>query len=641
MSKIKFDDSRIIYCQLGWDNETNKKKAYFGGAWGNLDKNEANAMAYKTGNGLVVIDIDTLNLDEIDKTIAKELNKLGKPTVTTKRGGHWYFEHENSAEFVNDSAYSALVDIRSDGGIIFSQYLGKDSNISYKKTAKVYKKIPKKLLNRLRELMKVKTKRKQTRDQWSQVPKGEIHSATLSYAGKDFHSGFSLDEVMFRGIEYVEKFLGGTPREMKLMSTRIKDAYDYHLNNKLDNTKQVVSREVVKDNDIGVYLHNNEYLVHNKLKNKLYSGLTKDTAKLHFTKSESTLFSESLKIVDAVVHKVDYFNPTSIEYKNDTLISVINPSDEWKIESTFDKKVIKDYQKIMDNKLDDLVKLIIYTMRFEEEKLNKLLLTGKSNKGKTALMKLLNFVIMSAKDFVNVVANGAKWSKTESARLMKVGLLLADDIAGDLPLEIKNISDTISIDIMHIGATPHPCKMLVMTSTHDSVVSTVNDELKNRLLHINIGGDYVFNDSKLRAENPQYYQAQTELYVKQLVVKALKLKVKPKALQKLQQKYALPEHNERDEIIQDINKQIKQKLNLYCKNLSQKEIFTDKDGSLYVASRTKIKDIIREIVRDSFQGHRIDITKEVTNLTNKYISDKRFSVRIKSKVKKGYKILKI
>lgn len=242
MSKIKFDD-RIVYCSLRWDDDLRKKKTYFGKVWGGMTKDEANTIAYKTGDGLVVIDVDTQDLDEIDKRIAKALRKLGKPTVTTKRGYHWYFNHNNSEEFVNDSAYTELVDVRSDGGLIFAQYRGKSPEISYKRTGQIYSAIPFKLLKRLRELMKIKSKRKQNRDQWTQAPKGEIHSATLSYAAKDFFSGLSIDEVLVRGIEYVENFLGGTPREMKLMSARIKDAYDYHLQNKLENTKEVLSEE--------------------------------------------------------------------------------------------------------------------------------------------------------------------------------------------------------------------------------------------------------------------------------------------------------------------------------------------------------------------------------------------------------------
>ena len=223
---------RTLYLKLGWDSERGKKKLYFGEKWGELDKREANAIAYKTGDGLVVLDVDTHDLDTIDKHVGNVLKKL-QPTVTTKRGYHYYFEHKNSAEFVNDSAYSEFIDVRSDGGIIIAQYKGKNEHISYKRTGKVYNKIPKKLLKRIRTLRVIKKKTKKNRDLWSEAPKGEIHSATLSYAGKDFHAGLSFDEVMLRGVEYVENYLGGKPREMKLMSRRVKDAYQYYIDGRM------------------------------------------------------------------------------------------------------------------------------------------------------------------------------------------------------------------------------------------------------------------------------------------------------------------------------------------------------------------------------------------------------------------------
>jgi len=234
---------RQLYIKLTWDNENGKKKLYMGKKWGELEKDEANGIAYKTGNGLVVVDVDNHDLDCIDKKLGDSLKKL-TPTVTTKRGYHYYFMYANSAEFINDSAYSEFVDVRSDGGIIIAQYQGRSDLISYKRTGKVYQEIPKKLLKRLQTLRTIKKNTKKTRNNWSEAPKGEIHSATLSYAGKDFHSGMSFDEVMYKGVEYVEAYLGGKPREMKLMSTRIKDAYNYFVENRIEDAVTVESHDI-------------------------------------------------------------------------------------------------------------------------------------------------------------------------------------------------------------------------------------------------------------------------------------------------------------------------------------------------------------------------------------------------------------
>ena len=240
MKKLNDLNDRTVYCNVGWDKETNKKTTNFGKFWGKMKRNEANTIAFKTGEGLVVVDVDTKNLDEIDKVIGSELKKL-TPTVTTKRGYHYYFNFKRSNEFVNKAAYGEFVDVRSDGGLIFAKYIGKNPNISYKETGKIYKKIPKKLEKRLRELMEIKSKVAAKRDRWSRIEKGGIHDGTLSYIGKDFASGLNYDEVVENGVDYVERYLGGTPREMKMMMARIKDGYKYHLSNKMEKSNEVLT----------------------------------------------------------------------------------------------------------------------------------------------------------------------------------------------------------------------------------------------------------------------------------------------------------------------------------------------------------------------------------------------------------------
>jgi len=225
---------RYIYAKLSWDKEAKKKTVYFGGGWGKLNKSEANARAIRTGDGLIVVDVDTKDLGEIDKRLRKFLKDM-TPTVETKRGYHYYFKDKRSSDFVNKSAYGNLVDVRSDGGIIFDSYLGKDKNIMYKRVGQVYKKMPKKmrkLLLSMAEHSKVKMK---ARTQWQKVEGGEIHDVTLRYAMRDFRNGLQLDEVLLNGMDYVEKYLGGTAREVKLMTSRIKWGYEKYLSDKMEN----------------------------------------------------------------------------------------------------------------------------------------------------------------------------------------------------------------------------------------------------------------------------------------------------------------------------------------------------------------------------------------------------------------------
>ncbi len=109
-----------------------KKKCKFPLEW-NVEGGEvagANAKIVATGDGVVVIDIDTKDLSVVDpKLIA--LLKPFKPSQETARGFHYGFMVDASTKFTNRSKITEYVDIRSDGGGIFYEYTGSDKRISY------------------------------------------------------------------------------------------------------------------------------------------------------------------------------------------------------------------------------------------------------------------------------------------------------------------------------------------------------------------------------------------------------------------------------------------------------------------------------------------------------------------------------
>lgn len=247
---------RTIYCNIGWDAQTEKKTVWFGKVWGELKKKDSNASAIKTGKGLVVIDIDTKDFKEISKDVRKLLKGL-KPTVETARGYHYYFEDKNSKQFINKAGYTKLLDVRSDGGIVFNKYSGGNKNISYEKVGDVHPKIPKKLRALLIQKMQIKRTRDNNRVQWAKVENGEIHDTTLSYAMKDFASGLSYDEVISNGLNYVERYLGNRPREITLMMSRIKWGYERRLDEKLEGVELSARRD---DIEVGGEFEDDEIL---------------------------------------------------------------------------------------------------------------------------------------------------------------------------------------------------------------------------------------------------------------------------------------------------------------------------------------------------------------------------------------------
>ncbi len=175
--------NKQINVHLSWDKKTEKKIADFGDTWGQLSAKDSNATAIKTGNGMVVIDIDTKNMGAIDKNINKLLPST--PTVETARGYHYYFEYDGNAKYSNSQDKVGYVDVRGEGGLVFNSYTGNSKHISYKKTGSIYK-----LTSELNEWLTEKVDRPKSTYTGNGMSKKEVkHSLDyiniLDYANRD------------------------------------------------------------------------------------------------------------------------------------------------------------------------------------------------------------------------------------------------------------------------------------------------------------------------------------------------------------------------------------------------------------------------------------------------------------------------
>lgn len=135
-----YSKNKQINVSLSWDKEKGKKVTDFGATWGKLAKEDANATALITGDGLVVVDIDTKDLSKIDKELVSMLPP--DPTISTARGFHYYFTYDSDVEYLTTTARVDHVDIRSEGGLIFDSYTGDSKNISYEKVGEIYELTP-------------------------------------------------------------------------------------------------------------------------------------------------------------------------------------------------------------------------------------------------------------------------------------------------------------------------------------------------------------------------------------------------------------------------------------------------------------------------------------------------------------------
>lgn len=639
----EIDIERLVPINLRL-NSKNKKVATFPEDWTNQifhDWDCDNSVAVKTGNGIVVIDIDTKEFEHLDESIRdfvmEQIATMATFIVVTTNGYHLYYKSDK--EYSSNTNISPKIDVRAEGGCAFICSIAKDITYSLHSNAPMAN-----LPIEFERLLKLKgqaitfdygkdglkyrtEKRNPNPALYNAVSSGDIERIikTTGMERADFVEGQmyvkfnrfafilanepsihneNVENILKLLVEDVLKFDWNSPITQK------------HINQSLSN--MVWAPVYIEPKGIEIYLLGDKYIVIDD--GHPYNNLTKQTALTHWTKAgkDKDDFIKELVILKAVEYNVDYFNPSEHILRDQVLTVITNPTYSWQTDIDIDENVINDYEnKVLNGQLKKLVRVIIWSMRMKENKLNKLLLVGESNKGKTEFARLLGFAEMSAKDFVKILNSDRKWSKSESERLLSCGLLLADDIIHDLPLSIKNVSDTITLDIMYSGHTVHPMKFMLMTSTHSSVISTMNDELKNRILIMEIGGKYTFNDSPYFQKDPKKYREHTEAYIKKLILTCINEDFSSKEFRKLQDELRAPKYNERDEILEMVREQI-----INAVRVGQL-VVTHYKKHYAIKRKNDLKKLIIKILRQEFDDHRIDLTKETAALLNEFISDKR------------------
>jgi hypothetical protein len=323
--------------------------------------------------------------------------------------------------------------------------------------------------------------------------------------------------------------------------------------------------------------------------------------------------------------------------------------DEWTDDFIVDTAVVNEFEdEIMDGKLDDFLKIIFYSMYFKESKKNKLVFIGKSDKGKTGIPIDIGFMPMTAKEFIKVLDGTGRFSKEQASRLQESGLLLADDISVKMPLGIKNISDEIIADVFHTGGTKLPVKFMVITSTHDGVLHGATDEIKNRLLKIDVGEGKTFTESELWRRDSDYYKKHTNQHVRnkiKRIVSSCSID-KMSEFRELQERYKIDDYNERDEIMEAVYEKMMDMIqNTWLTKFNMSPEVLQKDGELYLKGKrnftNKIKDYILEEYGEESVTFSGDLAKDVTVIWRKIVkSDEVQVIRIGDKLSKVWIVSK-
>jgi hypothetical protein len=110
----RIKDARFMPVELTRLSSEAKKNIKFPNDWTNqtFDSFDMNSIAFKTGNGVIVIDIDTKEGEFVDNCLT-----IDTFTVETTNGYHLYFKTDE--KFKNNTRIENLFDVRTDGGCAF------------------------------------------------------------------------------------------------------------------------------------------------------------------------------------------------------------------------------------------------------------------------------------------------------------------------------------------------------------------------------------------------------------------------------------------------------------------------------------------------------------------------------------------
>ena len=414
---------------------------------------------------------------------------------------------------------------------------------------------------------------------------------------------------------------------------------------------QKVAKDIILQQEVPkVFLHINDYMVRND--NQIISGLQKGSAKAYYRKvtDGDEDFNEQITPVLEMNRTVDFFNKSTIRYDGDNITISVNPMDKWTDNFIVDADIALEFEnEIMDGKLEDFLKIIFYSIYFKESKKNKLVFIGKSDKGKTGIPLEMGFMLTTAKEFIKILDGTGRFSKEQSRRLQECGLLLADDVSIKIPLGIKNISDEIVADVFHTGGTKLPVKFMLITSTHDGVLQGATDEIKNRLLKLDIGNGKTFTESELWRNDSDEYRKHTTHHVrnkiKQIVSSCSIAKVSE--FRSLQEQYKIDDYNERDEVMETVEDKVRNLIeNTWINNIGLSPFVFRKDENIYLKGKRdftkKIKDFLLEEYNEESVTFGGDLAKDVTEIWQKIVtSDRSDTIRHEEKTHKCFTYLPI
>jgi len=266
------------------------------------------------------------------------------------------------------------------------------------------------------------------------------------------------------------------------------------------------------------------------------------------------------------------------------------------------EEIINDFmQKIWNGKAKDVVELIALSIRYKEQKLNRLMTVAPSNTGKTEIYTMLGFQKITMPRLLNGL-RGDKGIGTQVVNGVKnSGLLLIDEANKALEAEIKDLDKDLYVDEFGAGGGTQKIKLhfTALTSTHKTATRNNSDELYNRFLQVEL----LENESAYHVTHSPVFQHDSALYT-EVISSYLRYHFKrcltddkydKQYFSDLQSRYRLPLNNDLDEFLYGVSEQVISNL----KHLASDEgDILIRQGEYYVKRKGDVTAMVEDLLKE-------------------------------------------
>ena len=408
-------------------------------------------------------------------------------------------------------------------------------------------------------------------------------------------------------------------------------------------------KEVKLPDGFKVYRMDNKYLIRigTKVLEDVSSTMLKETLSsfgIEISKDEFPKFKSSVKSISRYRRAADYTLPTEMAFSErqrrgtdiDELVCNFNPL--IKLEDVeIDEEIVDDFfNKVWAGKLYDMVRLIGLTIKFKEQKLNRLMVIAPSNSGKSEIFTMLNFQKIHMGRLLAGMRGDKGVGKQVIDGLKQSELMLIDEANKSLEQDIKDLDKEVQLDQFGSGGTQIiPLQFTALTSTHSNATRNNSDELYNRFLQVELKKSemkHTVTSGELFKADATRYTASVEAKLLQLLKETINGDYTRKDLEELQERYRLPLNNDLNELLFTISEDF----------ISETKSVGSATGDvLYHSGKYYYKrkgDVYQYFANRLGEIESLDVGKYAELLSNHFVSQNAKSIKIDGKPLKYHEV---